>query len=59
MPGPGLIAAYLDALARQLPGPVVEDWPTGWRRLTGGTWAWAWPRTRRRRLPWPSSVTRS
>ena len=25
MPGPGLITGYLDALARELPGPVVEE----------------------------------
>jgi hypothetical protein len=29
MPGPGLIAAYLDALAGQLPGPVVEELADG------------------------------
>jgi hypothetical protein len=29
MPGPGLIARYLDALARQLPGPVVEELADG------------------------------
>ena len=29
MPGPSLIAAYLDALARQLPGPVMEELADG------------------------------
>jgi hypothetical protein len=29
MPGPGLIARYLDALAGQLPGPVVEELADG------------------------------
>jgi hypothetical protein len=29
MPGPGLIAAYLDALARQLPGPLMEELADG------------------------------
>ncbi len=29
MPGPGLIASYLDALAGQLPGPVVEELADG------------------------------
>ena len=39
MRGPGLIAGYLDALAGQLPGPVVEELAAGWRKPTGGTWA--------------------
>ena len=29
MPGPGLITGYLDALARELPGPVVEELADG------------------------------
>jgi hypothetical protein len=29
MPGPGLIASYLDTLAGQLPGPVVEELADG------------------------------
>jgi hypothetical protein len=29
MPGPGLITSYLDALSRQLPGPVVEELADG------------------------------
>ena len=29
MPGPGLITSYLDTLARQLPGPVVEELADG------------------------------
>jgi hypothetical protein len=29
MPGPGLIASYLDALSRQLPGQVVEELADG------------------------------
>jgi hypothetical protein len=29
MPGPGLITSYLDALAGQLPGPVVEELADG------------------------------
>jgi len=39
MPGPGLIARYLDALAGQLPGPVVEELADGleetYRRYLG------------------------
>ena len=30
MPEPGLISGYLDALAGQLPGPVVEELSTAW-----------------------------
>ena len=29
MSGPGLITSYLDVLARQLPGPVVEELADG------------------------------
>jgi hypothetical protein len=29
MPGPGLIADYLDALSRQLPGPIVDELADG------------------------------
>ena len=29
MPGPGLISGYLDALAGELPGPVVEELADG------------------------------
>jgi hypothetical protein len=57
MRGPGLIAGYLDALAGQLPGPVVEELAGGleetYRRHLGLT-----PR-RRRRPRWPSSATRT
>ena len=56
MPGPGLIASYLDTLAVQLPGPVVEELADGLRRPTGGTWAWAWPPGRRRGPPSRSSA---
>ena len=48
MRGPSLIAGYLDALAGQLPGAVVEELAAAWRQPTGGTWAWAClPRRRR------------
>ena len=59
MPGPGLITGYLDALAGQLPGPVVEELAGGLRKPTGGTWAWAWPPTRRREPLLPHSAPRS
>jgi hypothetical protein len=37
MRGPSLIAGYLDALAGQLPGPVVEELAGGLEEPTGGT----------------------
>ena len=57
MRGPGLISGYLDALAGQLPGPVVEELAGGleetYRRHLSLT-----PR-RQRKAPWPSSATRA
>ena len=59
MRGPGLISGYLDALAGQLPGPVVEELAGGledtYRRHLG---LGLDPR-RRRGPPWPSSATRA
>ena len=58
MPGPGLIADYLDALSGQLPGPVVEELADGleetYRRHLGLGLA---PAPRQQRL-WPNSATR-
>ena len=39
MPEPGLISGYLDALAGQLPGPVVQELVDGLEETYGGTWA--------------------
>jgi hypothetical protein len=37
MAEPDLIADYLAGSSARLPDPIVDEWPTGWRRPAAAT----------------------